>query len=91
MASSIDIPNTITIARGGLTTREVLSLLSDKYHILHPDKYHRCNTVTLVVGTNDIEPRDPPQGWDTLELLHEFDQLVTDLMHLFPQARFAEP
>ena len=89
MASHLGLPNTLVIARGGLKTKDVPDLLHNKSHVIHPNNYHRCETVTLVVGTNDIDPRNPLQELDILELLCEFNQLVMDLRNLFPNARLA--
>ena len=89
MVKGLVIPGdrTVSICKGGIHPKDVTQLLPSAVDILHPDDYDGVRTVTLVVGTNALNIPSNGRRIPFLDVVFDYEKLVSDLSQLFPNAR----
>ena len=89
MVNGLEIPGdrTVSIFKGGIHPKDVTQLLPSAVDILHPEDYNGVRTVTLVVGTNALNIPDNGRGIPFLDIVFDYEKLISDLSQLFPNAR----
>ena len=87
MVNGLYMPGSIKIYKGGIKPGQLLQLLPAFTDILHPKNYDDIRSVTVVVGTNAINVPSHGKGMPLLDVMHNYEKLISDIQSLFPKAR----
>lgn len=80
------IPRSITFTKGGLHINQVMRLLESQTQALGTYTYPLICSVTLIVGTNDLQQRRADNNLGLLQILNDFNHLLEQLRIKFTNA-----